>query len=99
MFAVGIAEVQQATTAYSPMDKISGTSNVKGSSEYVLGDLGFDPLGIVGKEEEFTAYRQKELNNGRLAMIAIIGEWVQELINGKELIENLTGSEPIFPVG
>ena len=34
----------------------------------------------------------KEINNGRLAMIATAGMLVQELINGKGIFENLGGS-------
>jgi hypothetical protein len=59
--------------------------------EYIPGDLGFDPLGIAPKTEEgFTEMQTKELNNGRLAMIAIAGQVAQELVDGKGLIEHLT---------
>jgi len=42
---------------------------------YLPGDLGFDPLGLYkGKSDEWKSNMQlKELNNGRLAMIAITG--------------------------
>merc|ERR1711879_351938 len=44
------------------------------------GDFGFDPLGLKpSNEEEFKELQTKELNNGRLAMIATAGMIAQEL--------------------
>ena len=55
--------------------------------EYTPGDLGFDPLGMAPKgEAEMLSMRNKELNNGRLAMIAIAGICAQEVITGTELL-------------
>jgi Chlorophyll A-B binding protein len=40
--------------------------------DYFPGDLGFDPLGLYPEDPAARAnIRNKELNNGRLAMIAI----------------------------
>jgi hypothetical protein len=50
------------------------------------GDLGFDPLGLKPKDEkELVAMKTKELNNGRLAMIAAAGMIAQELVTGQKL--------------
>lgn len=49
--------------------------------EYTPGNLGFDPLGL--KPEDAAAFldmQNKEINNGRLAMIAIAGIVAQECI-------------------
>ena len=43
-------------------------------ADYILGDLGFDPLGLKSKDtEEFRIMQTKELQNGRLAMLAAVG--------------------------
>lgn len=56
--------------------------------DYVPGELDFDPLGLgKGLDAATTAdYKLKELNNGRLAMIAISGMIAQELVNGLNII-------------
>jgi len=55
--------------------------------DYVCGDLQFDPLGL-GKfktEDEFIVARTKELNNGRMAMIAWVGMMAQELVTHQKI--------------
>ena len=53
----------------------------------------FDPLGICPTDEaEFNQLQTKEINNGRLAMIATAGFVAQELVNKKGIIENLQAS-------
>merc|ERR1712127_333981 len=55
---------------------------------YSPGDLGltlFKPKDAEG----FANLQTKELNNGRLAMLAAAGMCVQEQINGKGILENL----------
>ena len=57
---------------------------------FFLGNLGFDPLGLMPADEgEFFAMQTKELQNGRLAMLAASGFMAQELVNHKGIIENL----------
>lgn len=57
---------------------------------YVPGDLGFDPLGLKPTDaDEFFALQTKELQNGRLAMLAAAGFMAQELVNGQGIVENL----------
>jgi len=51
--------------------------------DYTPGDLGFDPLNIyrsVGSAEKQRELELKELNNGRLAMLAITGYAAQEFV-------------------
>ena len=48
-------------------------------ADYVPGDIGFDPLGLKPTDPaELLAMQNKELNNGRLGMIAAAGMIFQE---------------------
>lgn len=63
---------------------------LKDDDEYMMGDLGFDPLGLKPEDdEELKALQTKELNNGRLAMIGISGFVAQELVLKQEIFEHL----------
>ncbi len=58
---------------------------------YVPGDIGFDPLGLKPEsEEEFFGMQNKELQNGRLAMLAAAGFLAQELVDGKGILEHFS---------
>jgi len=53
----------------------------------VPGDFGFDPLGLKPKDPAaLLAVQNKELSNGRLAMMATMGMLVQELLFQKKLL-------------
>lgn len=53
---------------------------------YVPGDLDFDPLGLKPTDpEELKIMQTKELQHGRLAMLAAAGMIVQELQTGSTL--------------
>jgi|ERR1719337_604504 hypothetical protein len=57
---------------------------------YYPGDLGFDPVGFKpAGAKDFANMQTKELQNGRLAMLAAAGFCAQELVNGKGILENL----------
>jgi len=54
--------------------------------DHVPGDLGFDPLSLKPKDpKKFKEMQTKELNNGRLAMIAAAGMIAQEVATGHKL--------------
>jgi light-harvesting complex I chlorophyll a/b binding protein 5 len=50
----------------------------------------FDPIGFSrGDEAMYKKYKQNEITNGRLAMVANLGFWAQYAATGKGPIENL----------
>jgi Chlorophyll A-B binding protein len=58
--------------------------------DYSPGDIGFDPLGLKPTDpEELQVLATKELQNGRLAMLAAAGFLAQELSDGKGILEHL----------
>merc|ERR1719440_1004536 len=82
VFLISIAEVFSVFSFNSPFGGEPWTI----STEHEAGDLGFDPLGLKPTSAaELKEMQTKELNNGRLAMIAIAGMVVQELISGQKL--------------
>jgi Chlorophyll A-B binding protein len=59
--------------------------------DYTPGDLGFDPFKLTPKDPgAFLDMQNKELQNGRLAMIAAVGFMAQELVDGKAILEHLS---------
>merc|ERR1719313_85882 len=70
-------------------EKFDSVLDWKLADDYAVGDLGFDPLNLKPDDEDtFQEKRNKELQNGRLAMLAIAGFNAQELTDGK----------PIWPI-
>jgi len=58
----------------------SDTKEAKGK-DYVLGDCGFDPLGLFPEDKDGKfAMQTKEIKHGRIAMMAILGYAVQEAL-------------------
>ena len=84
--AIGIAEAGRANKGW--VEPGNGLFQLR--EGYAPGDLGFDPLGLmptaapVAKE-----MATKELNNGRLAMLATAGMVMQELVTGKTIAEQM----------
>lgn len=71
---------------YNSENEIKGTFGAVLRDDYYPGDIGFDPFGLKPTDpEEFAEMHTKELNNGRLAMLAAIGMIVQEQVTHSTL--------------
>jgi hypothetical protein len=83
MLLLAIPEVFSVFTFQNPLQ---GGETWAMRTDYTPGDLGFDPLGLKPTDPVALKEMQtKELNNGRLAMIAIAGMVGQELASGSKL--------------
>merc|ERR1719460_161801 len=83
LFGVMLTEIARAKIGWKDPSEEMQTLR----ADYTPGDLGFDPLGVAPKTDvEMLAMKNKELNNGRLAMIAVAGIVAQEVITGQELL-------------
>jgi hypothetical protein len=90
VFVIAIPEIFSVFTFETPA-LFAGLTSKTGStweirSDHEAGDLGFDPLGLKPTDPaELKEMQTKELNNGRLAMIAAAGMILQELATGNKL--------------
>merc|ERR1712232_1121194 len=88
--SIGAAEQKRATIGWGEPENVPVAKPGLLRDEYVPGDLGFDPLGLKPEDpEELAIMQTKELQNGRLAMLAAAGFMAQELVDGKGIIEHL----------
>ena len=87
--AIGAAEAQRAQIGW--VDPADASYDQPGllRDDYYPGDIGFDPLGLKPEDpEEFNIMQTKELQNGRLAMLAAAGFLAQEAVDGKGILEH-----------
>jgi len=93
VFAIGVLETFSVYTFNSPL----GGEPWSIRSDHVPGDLGFDPLGLKPTDpKELKEMEAKEMNNGRLAMIAAAGMIAQEFVTGQKLFLNPVTGQNIF---
>ena len=81
----GPSPVATGGTQYASPDKVAPlflipTKSVVGDGAMV-GDKGFDPLGVADSVEKLRIYREAELKHGRLAMLAALGWPVSEALD------------------
>lgn len=78
VFIIAIVENIGITKGWDPPGSTKGGELAGVREDYITGDLGFDPFNLLEDEEAWLTMRTKELNNGRLAMIAAAGITIQE---------------------
>merc|ERR1712039_844255 len=82
VFVIAILETYSVFSFNSPF----GGEPWSIRSDHEPGNLGFDPLGLKPTDpKEFREMQNKELNNGRLAMLAAAGMIAQEMVSGQKL--------------
>mmetsp|Transcript_2664 Transcript_2664/g.5426 ORF Transcript_2664/g.5426 Transcript_2664/m.5426 type:complete len:219 (+) Transcript_2664:49-705(+) len=83
---IGVCEAYRVAVGWAnPVDNFNSLK-----SNYDLGNLGFDPLGLCPTDaDELYELKTKELNNGRLAMISVAGFVAQEFVNNTEIFQHL----------
>ena len=88
--AIYFAEIQRAKIGWVDPKDVPFDQPGLLNEDYIPGNIGFDPLGLKPEDpEEFFAMQTKELQNGRLAMLASAGFIAQELVDGKGIFEHL----------
>merc|ERR1712154_740494 len=90
--AIGASETYRAEVAFVDPKDVPDAEPGLMRADHFPGDVGFDPLGLKPEDpEEFEIMVTKELQHGRLAMLASAGFMAQELVDGKGIIEHLQG--------
>ncbi|KAG8459763.1 hypothetical protein KFE25_014326 [Diacronema lutheri] len=92
-FGIGIAESYRIQVGWADPRTSQGLDSKqqwKLRDDYEPGDVGFDPLGLKPDDvDELKALQLKELNNGRLAMLAAAGFLAQETVDKQQILEHL----------
>ncbi|KAH9772587.1 photosystem I chlorophyll a/b-binding protein 2 [Citrus sinensis] len=94
MIFIGWAEGRRWADIIKPgcvnTDPIFPNNKLTGTDVGYPGGLWFDPLGWgSGSPEKVKELRTKEIKNGRLAMLAVMGAWFQHIYTGTGPIDNL----------
>merc|ERR1712085_203899 len=90
VIGIGASESERLNIGWVDPSEVKYSQPGMLRTDYMPGDIGFDPFGLKPNDPEALKTMQaKELQNGRLAMLAAAGFMAQELANGKGILENL----------
>jgi hypothetical protein len=92
LLVVSFPEIAKPASSYS-YEKVAGgkwweadAGEKEMPADLIPGDYGWDPLGLKPKNaKDWAEVQNKELNNGRLAMLAAAGIIAQEMLDGKKV--------------
>jgi hypothetical protein len=80
---IGVVEAYRVNVGWSSPNEPDHIFQ-KLKTGYIPGDIGFDPLNLKPEDPaEFRTMQNKELQNGRLAMLAAAGFMAQEAVTGE----------------
>ena len=81
---IGNAEQVPIAKGWQKLDPRTSTASQTLRDGYIPGDLGFDPANIRPKDpEKLRLMQERELANGRLAMLGAAGFLLQEALTGQ----------------
>ena len=80
---MGLVTLATAYLELNTLDNVEGLT----SSDYMAGDLGFDPAGFAAESAKKEQMALAEIKHGRLAMLAVTGFAVQEFLYGTPVIQ------------
>jgi hypothetical protein len=89
LLAIAIAKVELDRAQYGWVPPRDAEDVGMLRDDYSPSDINFDPLGLNPTDpDELMSIQTKELQNGRLAMLAAVGFMAQELVDGKGILEH-----------
>jgi len=97
--AIGVYEAYRTQDGWVPPSQLPIDQPGRLKDDYTPGDLKFDPLNLKPKTPEaFFEMQNRELQNGRLAMLAAAGCIAQEGVDEKGIWEHAFGPaiEPTY---
>merc|ERR1719453_737514 len=81
---IGAAEQVRIAKGWQKLDPETSVASQTLREGYIPGDLGFDPANIRPKDEaKLRLMQERELANGRLAMLGAAGFLLQEALTGQ----------------
>lgn len=90
--AIGVYEAYRTQDGWVPPSELPVDQPGKLKDDYTPGDLKFDPLNLKPKTAEaYFEMQNRELQNGRLAMLAAAGFIAQEGVDEKGIWEHIFG--------